>query len=143
MVRRGRSQYPSRVNRRHALNLLRDPCFALLLTAAFLARAMIPTGFMPAPQGLVMCSAIVAGDPGAPPVIALRSLPLPSPDAGSDPHDSCPFALALGALADTTATPTLETAWRVDERAPNFESPAPTIPGPSRTQLPRGPPAQA
>jgi hypothetical protein len=131
------------VTRRSALDLLRDPCFALLLAAAFVARALIPMGFMPAPQGLAMCSSIVAGEPGASPVATLRSLPLPSPDAGSAPHDSCPFALALGALADTTATPTLQTAWQVDEWAADFKSPAPLTPGPSRTQLPRGPPAQA
>jgi hypothetical protein len=143
MVRRAGIQYPLRVTRRNALNLLRDPCFALLLAATFLARSLIPAGFMPAPQGLVMCSAIVAGDPDATSVATLRSLPTPPMGADTDPHDPCPFALAMGALADTTATPTLETAWRTEDRAPTFASPAPPTSVPSRTQLPRGPPAQA
>ena len=143
MVRRAGIQYPSRVTRRNALSLLRNPCFVLLLAATFLARALIPAGFMPAPQGLVMCSAIVAGEPGASPVATLRSLPTPPMGAGTDPHDPCPFALALGALADTAATPTLETAWRTEDRAPTFASPAPPTSVPSPTQLPRGPPAQA
>jgi hypothetical protein len=143
MVRRAGIQYPLCVTRRNALNLLRDPCFALLLAATFLARSLIPAGFMPAPQGLVMCSAIVAGDPGATSVATLRSLPTPPMGAGTDPHDPCPFALAMGALADTTATPTLEGIWLVEDRAPNFDGPALPLPGPTRSQLPRGPPLQA
>jgi hypothetical protein len=131
MVRRAGIQYPLCVTRRNALNLLRDPCFALLLAATFLARSLIPAGFMPAPQGLVMCSAIVAGDPGATSVATLRSLPTPPMGAGTDPHDPCPFALAMGALADTTATPTLETAsgwWKIAR--PTSMAQALPLPGP-------------
>jgi hypothetical protein len=132
------------VIRRSAQNLARQPWFALLLAVAFLARALIPVGFMPAPQGLVMCSAVVAGEATSSPVAPLRSLPgLGSTGTEAQSHDTCQYALSLATLADTTRTPTLLLAWQIAERQWSFERLPLAAFALLRKQLPRGPPAQA
>jgi hypothetical protein len=80
----------------------RESLLAWLLVSAFLVRALIPQGFMPAAAGeslLVLCTAQGA--------VAVRATeaPLPQP---AHARAECPFAFALGMAAAPIATQGIE-----------------------------------
>ncbi len=53
------------VRTRVAIRYARDPWLAALLVVTFLARALIPAGFMPGAGGLILCSGYASLAPGS------------------------------------------------------------------------------
>jgi hypothetical protein len=133
-----------------ALRLARNPWLAGLLLVMFVTRALIPIGYMPGPDGLMLC-------PGyAPAVLASAAnhhamsdmdksdAAKPMDHGGKAPaHDMemCPFAATVTAFALLHAPATTAFALVVQGEiklgAQLFIRPARVPP----TRLPRGPPA--
>ena len=61
---------------RIAIRWARNPLLAAVLLVAFLARALVPTGFMPGPGGFVLCT-------GHGPMIVSMPSDMPGMDMGS------------------------------------------------------------
>ena len=135
-----------------------------MLLLAFCSRALIPSGFMPGPAGLVICNgythaAIAASGTTAHPVAAMATvdmdmagMDMPAPgahsskDGGNPGHDGstpCPFAIAATAMASghpAIFVVALRFTAEATQLPPESFVPSGTI-VPNR--LPRGPPAVA
>ena len=146
-----------------AIHWARHPLLAATLLAAFFAHALIPTGFMPGPRGIVIChgyvpaSGVVAAvelaaariaiaDAGQQSALDLTATGDDSTSGGSPHHDAgtlCPFAAAApaignGAVAGYVLAVTFISAPIPLPRQP-FIAGSAIVP----TRLPRGPPAFA
>jgi len=155
------------VTNRKAIRLARNPILAALLLVTFLARALVPAGFMPGPGGLMLCPAY--GPPAGALHLAMShdmsSMDMSGMDmstmdmsgmahpsgkpvhgSGAPDHESsslCPFAAAAAPMATGHAA-LLSVAAIVDARAVRI----PDLPFVPRgtivpTRLPRGPPSLA
>lgn len=144
---------------RTSIKWARSPALAALLLVGFLARALIPAGFMPGAGGLIQCSgyAPAPGALGLSMTHDMSSMNMSgmdmsamdhqgkhtSHDGRSPGHDGsspCPFAAAASTLAPGhSAVPTDSMAVEpgaVPLPNPSFVPRGTTVP----TRLPRGPP---
>jgi hypothetical protein len=133
------------VSNRVAINWARRPWLAVVLLAAFLARGLIPAGFMPHAGGLVICHGYVptAAAESRSPAAGMWAAP-GTHDRTAPGHDGasvCPFAAAATALAAPAQAPAMVLVHGISitltlpvQRA----IPRGTI---VPTRLPRGPPA--
>jgi hypothetical protein len=155
------------VKNRIAIRWARNPLLAALLLVAFCSRALIPTGFMPGPGGLILCQGFAPGPPTVSQAMShdmstvdmsgmsMAGMDMsgmahqggqPSHGGGSQDHEGssvCPFAAAATAMASGHAS--------VHSVAVGAESGSvllPELPFVPRgtivpTRLPRGPPSLA
>jgi hypothetical protein len=147
--------------------LARKPILAALLLVTFLARALVPTGFMPGPGGLILCS----GFAPAPSTVSqamshdMSTMDMsgmdmagmdmsgmahagghPAHGGGSQDHEGsslCPFAAAATTMASGHAC-LISVAVAVDS-GPVLLPEQPFVPRGTivPTRLPRGPPSLA
>jgi hypothetical protein len=124
-----------------AIRWARNPLLAIVLLAALLSRALIPTGFMPGAGKLVICHGMAAAGSTA----ATHGAAEPKPPGGSPAHDGssgCPFAASATSIAsgDTAlAAPTVVASLTPALPADTFVPRAAVV----ATRLPRGPPLSA
>lgn len=143
---------------RSAFRWAQNPLLAVLLLAVFVARALVPIGFMPSAGGLVFCqgvtsahaglSASLADDSSA--IAAPRLAPADSPLAhhGGDATDHekssvCPFAAAVTSMAGGHAAAPAAAVFGDTESPPVPERPFVPLGTVVPTRLPRGPPSLA
>ena len=141
-----------------AIRWARKPWLAALLLVALGSRLLIPTGFMPGPGGLVLCSGhgpMIMGASSDMGGMDMSGMDMPGMDLGthgghsdhngnSPSHDGmgmCPFAAAATAMASPQAVNAVVLAHLVStavEIPPQPFVPRGTI---VPTRLPRGPPS--
>ncbi|MGH8208891.1 MAG: hypothetical protein ACREU6_04720 [Steroidobacteraceae bacterium] len=140
---------------RIAQRLLRRPWFSVLLLTALLSRALIPTGFMPGPGGVMLCpgyAALPAMSAAAEPAMDMSGMDMgvPAQHSGGT-HNSpdhagmgvCPFAGLATLIAMVHAAPATSPSEPVSTATifpPEKFLPRGTI---VPTRLPRGPPSNA
>lgn len=142
--------YSQGVRNQAAIRWARTPWRATLLFVTFFAHALIPTGFMPAPGGLMLCSGHApvtsgAATRGLPQLLSPMSAPGPSVpgDAGGANMGICPFAAAATTMSAPQGVATVVFAHLVStfiELPPGEVIPRGTV---VPTSLPRGPPSIA
>ena len=144
---------------RTATPCARNPVLVALLLVAFCARALIPTGFMPGPGGLILCD----GHMSAPSATASPAMvhdmsamamsgedmahhaDHASQDGGSPAHPGstfCPFAAAATPMASSHAASLLavhSVVTKLDLPSARVVPRGTIVP----TRLPRGPPSSA
>jgi len=133
---------------RFAQRSLNRPWFAALLFTAVLCRALIPAGFMPGPDGLVLCSGYASAATGSgqsetAPDMSGMDMSGMQMSGHSPSHEStgvCPFAAALSVVALVHVLPPMALWHRVTTAI--VYPPEKTIPRGTivPTSLPRGPP---
>lgn len=132
-----------------AIQWARQPLLAALLLVTFLSRALIPTGFMPGHDGLILCHGMDTTPSGTLPDMSMDMSGMAhdanhaSRHGSSSGHEGgsvCPFAAAVTAMASGQAIAPLASAIGDGNVLPVPDSqvvPSGTI---VPTRLPRGPP---
>ena len=139
-----------------AIRWVRKPWLAALLLVTFFARALVPTGFMPGPGGLIICTgyapASVSHEMSG---MDMAGMDMSGMDMGSHAghsghdggppsHDSmgmCPFAAAAAAMASPQAANAVVLAHFVSTAVEIPEQPFVPRGTIVPTRLPRGPPS--
>jgi len=145
-----------------AIRLARNPILATLLLLAFFARALVPAGFMPGPDGLILCHGFTpaSGAVTQPMAHDMSSMDMAGMDMSGTGHHGdypfhnggsrhhagslvCPFAAAATTMANGH---TAVLAVSVAAEAGSIQLPdQPFVPRVTivPTRLPRGPPSLA